>query len=96
MDSNISMGYDESFRCGATSEPTHTVTWLKGGSIIPNDTVKYDIREVDGDMSRERISILTIINTVMADTDDYTCVVSNVHGSQNHSAHLEVQGMCIL
>lgn len=93
VDSNILMGYDGSFRCGATSEPFHSVTWLKGlTTTITNDTVKYVISEVYDDLSREKVSVLTIMDTVMADTDDYTCIVSNVHGTQNHSAHLEVQG----
>ena len=86
MDSNASL------TCGATSEPTHTVQWLKGGEEIGNDGIKYTISQMDGVEEREKVSVLTILYASMSDTGDYTCNVSNVHGSQSHTTNVEVQG----
>ena len=49
-----------------------------------------------GLMERETVSILIVYDAIMNDTDDYACVVTNVHGSQKHTAHLEVQGCYII
>ena len=53
---------------------------------------KFSIIQVEGELERESISTLNILYAQMNDTADYTCIVSNVHGEQNHTAHLEVQG----
>ena len=95
-DTNVLQNHNASLVCGATSEPMHTTQWFKGDSIINGISDKYTIIEMPGLMERETVSILTVYDAVMNDTDDYTCVVTNVHGSQNHTAHLEVQGCYII
>ena len=37
---------------------------------------------------------LTIINTNLVDGQNYTCIVSNVHGTLSATASLTVQGTC--
>ena len=86
------MNSNAQFNCGATSEPSHTVQWQKGGVNITDDNMKYNISQMDGEMDRENVSILTVLYTDMNDTADYTCIVRNIHGGQSHTAHLEVQG----
>ena len=81
-----------SLTCGATSEPAHSVQWLKGEEEIGDDSIKYTISQMNGVEEREKVSILTILYAGMVDTGDYTCNVSNVHGSQSHTASVEVQG----
>ena len=86
------MNNNATLTCGATSEPTHTVKWLKGDTELTDDGTNYIISQMEGERERESVSLLSVLNTMMNDTGDYTCVVTNTHGSQNHTAHLEVQG----
>lgn len=92
MDINVLLNNSATLTCGATSEPPHTVQWLKADTVIMNDDIEYTISRMDGGIDRENVSILTVLYSDMNDTADYTCVVSNIHGVQNHTAHLEVQG----
>lgn len=80
------------FVCSATSEPTHTVEWLVGNTLLDVNSEKYTIKNRPGDLDREFVSTLSVSNTTLDDVGDYTCNVSNIHGSQSATAHLEVQG----
>ena len=40
---------------------------------------------------REYYSVLSISEAMMEETGDYTCLVTNVHGTVNNTAHVEVQ-----
>lgn len=89
-DTNVLEGANAVLVCSATSEPTHTVQWLKDGVQL-SLTEKYSLSSNSGTDEREVVSTLVVINATMYDTGNYTCQVSNIHGSQSATAHLEVQ-----
>ena len=90
-DINVLEGNDAILTCNATSEPTHIVQWLKDGMPL-NLTEKYSVSNFSqGIDEREVISTLIVFNSNMLDTGNYTCEVSNIHGNQSATAHVEVQ-----
>ena len=93
QNSNALQGTDATLSCNATAEPTHNVTWLKNSVAISIGTNSTKLSISTSIHRRSLASILTIRNVSMPDTAIYTCSVTNIHGNQSASAHLEVQGM---
>ena len=78
------MGDDAIFRCVATSEPLHNVSWKFNNVEIINGT-KYVITQVSTSVSELRV--------VDVDADDdgfYMCNVENDHGDDVDEARLTV------
>ena len=98
-DTDILEGNDIVLVCAATSEPTHAVQWLKDGVLI-TPTAKYSINNSTGIDERELVSTLMVFNASMSDMGNYMCNVSNIHGSQTATTHVEVQSesgwFCVL
>ena len=81
------------FPCFPTGEPTPSVTWkFKDVTIDPVNSNKYFI----GLFGDQNYGSLTIYNLEFADNGEYTCVISNEHGSNDDSATLEIQGINII
>ena len=73
-----------------TGEPTPSVTWkFKDVTIDPVNSNKYFI----GLFGDQNYGSLTIYNLEFADNGEYTCVISNEHGSNDNSVTLEIQGI---
>ena len=89
-DTDILEGNNIALVCAATSEPTHAVQWRKDGVPI-TPTAKYSINNTEGTDERELVSTLMVFNASMLDTGNYTCHVSNIHGSQTATTHVKVQ-----
>ena len=86
-------GENVTFVCSATAEPTHTTKWLVGDVLLPNVRSKdYSIDNRPGDLTGEIVSTLTVFNATTDDVGNYTCHVSNIHGNQSATVHLEIQG----
>ena len=88
-------GGNVTLMCEAMSEPPPTIEWLKDGvtvhrSLRISTGLKYSVSLI-GKVNSLR-SILVVFSIETSDTGGYTCQVSNIHGSQSATAHLEVQG----
>lgn len=88
---NVLQFNDAQLRCTVTAEPQPTIQWFFGSQ--PVNLSRYSVGFYNGSQMREYYSVLSINSSMMSDTGDYTCVLANVHGPVNATAHVEVQGM---
>lgn len=58
--------------------------------------MKYTVAFHNHSDLREYSSTLTIHNATIDDIGTYTCVVTNIHGTQNASVYVGVQGKLLL
>lgn len=65
--------------------------WLESSVLLDVNSEKYSIDNSAGDGEREFVSTFMVFNVTMNDTGEYICRVSNIHGQQSATAHLEVQ-----
>ena len=72
-------------QCGFEGVPTPTVVWTRDGNILTNGS--NDITIATGDSS----STLTITTLAANDAGSYTCMVSNILGTDMASSALLVQ-----
>ena len=101
--------------CSASSEPVHSIRWMRGGIVIaqylsPNDQESSVLAFDRLNSTLRNVSVttvdniqlaglgefygqLTIVNTSLSDGQNYTCTVSNVHGTLTATASLTVQGL---
>uniref|UniRef100_A0AAV2LZ82 Basement membrane-specific heparan sulfate proteoglycan core protein n=1 Tax=Knipowitschia caucasica TaxID=637954 RepID=A0AAV2LZ82_KNICA len=85
--------------CRATGSPTPKLTWLKNGGPVPPqaipshgfhqfksnslDVLQRRIGELQARLDRTDIGTLLIPNIRLSDSGAYTCVGSNIHGSNS-------------
>lgn len=102
VNTNKLIGTNFTFNCTAVSLPHHGVQWQHNGDIInSSNRDKYSLSSRSSYLvfSSHWRSLyaynnqLTITNLTYDDAGDYTCIVSNVHGTDNATATLQVQGM---
>ncbi|XP_078247287.1 fibroblast growth factor receptor 2 isoform X5 [Pogona vitticeps] len=72
------------FRCPATGNPIPTMRWLKNGKEFKQE------HRIGGYKVRNQHWSLIMESVVPSDKGNYTCIVENVHGSINHTYHLDV------
>ena len=88
---NVLQFNDAQLRCTVTAEPQPTIQWFFGSQ--PVNLSRHSVGFYNGSQMREYYSVLSINSSLMSDTGEYTCVIANVHGPVNATAHVEVQGM---
>nr|XP_056706328.1 fibroblast growth factor receptor 2 isoform X4 [Euleptes europaea] len=72
------------FRCPATGNPPPTMRWLKNGKEFKQE------HRIGGYKVRNQHWSLIMESVVPSDKGNYTCIVENIHGSINHTYHLDV------
>ncbi|XP_008104985.1 fibroblast growth factor receptor 2 isoform X4 [Anolis carolinensis] len=72
------------FRCPATGNPMPTMRWLKNGKEFKQE------HRIGGYKVRNQHWSLIMESVVPSDKGNYTCIVENIHGSINHTYHLDV------
>uniref|UniRef100_A0A8D0BD01 Fibroblast growth factor receptor n=1 Tax=Salvator merianae TaxID=96440 RepID=A0A8D0BD01_SALMN len=72
------------FRCPATGNPIPTMRWLKNGKEFKQE------HRIGGYKVRNQHWSLIMESVVPSDKGNYTCIVENIHGSINHTYHLDV------
>lgn len=83
VDSNI--GSPVKFECEIEGAPNVTFKWFKSDSEIKQSD-KYRI------ISKLSTSSLELLNPTKADAGEYSCHVSNKHGSDSSTANLKITG----
>lgn len=81
----INVGSNAKFECEIEDAPNVTFKWYKSGLEI-KQSEKYRI------LSRHTNSSLELLNPVKVDSSEYTCKVSNQHGTDSCTATLIVTG----
>lgn len=92
INTNVLQHNDTTLNCTATSEPFSTFTWFHNVNPLNNLMTKYTVAFHNHSDLREYSSTLTVHNATIDDIGTYTCVVTNIHGTQNASVNVEVQG----
>ncbi|XP_010876451.1 fibroblast growth factor receptor 1b [Esox lucius] len=72
------------FRCQATGNPTPTLRWFKNGKEFRRD------QRIGGFKLRDHMWTIIMESVVPSDKGNYTCLVSNKHGSLTHTYQLDV------
>lgn len=73
------------FRCRASGNPRPEIQWLKDGQMWTSDNM--------GNYQDSRLRwTLKIDDLRQEDSGQYTCVVTNIHGTINYTYSLEVVG----
>ncbi|KAM3834286.1 fibroblast growth factor receptor 2 isoform 1-T1 [Vipera latastei] len=72
------------FRCPAAGNPLPTMRWLKNGKEFKQE------HRIGGYKVRNQHWSLIMESVVPSDKGNYTCIVENIHGSINHTYHLDV------
>ncbi|XP_013377196.1 PREDICTED: hemicentin-1 isoform X3 [Chinchilla lanigera] len=78
----IQVGHQVDIPCNAQGSPLPVVTWFKGGQTILTDGVQHS-SDPDGTLS--------INQAVLSDAGIYTCVATNIAGSDETEITLHVQ-----
>lgn len=81
----INVGNAVKFECEVEEAPEVSFTWFKDGHQV-HEGHKYTI------INRSRTSCLQILQPIKEDSGEYTCKVSNQHGTDECSAPLIVTG----
>lgn len=78
-------------RCEADGDKPLDITWrFKNGQIIgKNYDSRYEVKR--NEMSKGATSELTILQTVLSDRGEYSCVATNQFGHDHSVIHLQVQ-----
>uniref|UniRef100_A0A1I8NL39 Fibronectin type III n=1 Tax=Musca domestica TaxID=7370 RepID=A0A1I8NL39_MUSDO len=77
-------------RCEADGDQPLDVSWrAKANRIDPSFDVRYHVK--DSPLSRGVVSELTILQTILSDRGEYTCIASNAYGHDRAVIHLQVQ-----
>lgn len=84
----INVGNAVKFECEVDEAPEVSFAWYKDGHQV-HEGHKYTI------ISRSRTSCLQIPQPIKEDSGEYTCKVSNQHGSDQCSAPLTVTGKSV-
>ena len=92
MSENVLNGLNAVLNCTTTGEPQPSIQWYMGNNTLINQSSKYSELTSANASNREYKSTLTILNTTLNDSSDYSCVATNIHGQVIRTAHVEVQG----
>lgn len=79
----VQVGQRADILCNAQGTPLPVITWLKGGSAMLVDGVQH-VSNSDG--------MLSIEQAMLSDAGIYTCVATNIAGSDETEITLHVQG----
>lgn len=79
----VQIGQRVDIACSAQGTPLPVITWLKGGSAVLGDGAQR-VSHPDGTLSISR--------AVPSDAGVYTCVATNIAGSDDAEIALHVQG----
>lgn len=79
----VQVGQRVDIPCSAQGTPLPVITWFKGGGAVLVDGLQH-IRHPDGTLS--------IKQAVLSDAGIYTCVATNIAGSDETEITLHVQG----
>jgi len=81
----INIGGQAKFECKIDDAPSVTFKWYKSGIEI-KQSEKFRI------LSSHSVSSLELLNPIKADSNEYTCKASNLHGTDSCTAMLTVTG----
>uniref|UniRef100_A0A1I8PJY9 Down syndrome cell adhesion molecule-like protein Dscam2 n=1 Tax=Stomoxys calcitrans TaxID=35570 RepID=A0A1I8PJY9_STOCA len=77
-------------RCEADGDQPLDVSWrARANRIDPSFDVRYHVK--DSALSRGVVSELSILQTILSDRGEYTCIASNAYGHDRAVIHLQVQ-----
>ncbi|KAI9578570.1 hypothetical protein GQX74_009144 [Glossina fuscipes] len=77
-------------RCEADGDQPLDISWRgKSNRIDPSFDVRYHIK--DSPLSRGVVSELTILQTILSDRGEYSCIASNTYGHDRGIIYLQVQ-----
>lgn len=77
-------------RCEADGDLPLDVFWRsKANRIDPSFDIRYHIK--DSSLSHGMVSELTILQTILSDRGEYTCMASNSYGHDRAVVQLQVQ-----
>uniref|UniRef100_A0A1A9WXF2 Down syndrome cell adhesion molecule n=1 Tax=Glossina brevipalpis TaxID=37001 RepID=A0A1A9WXF2_9MUSC len=77
-------------RCEADGDQPLDISWRgKSNRIDPSFDVRYHIK--DSPLSRGVVSELTILQTILSDRGEYSCIASNTYGHDRGVIYLQVQ-----
>ncbi|ALC39172.1 Dscam2, partial [Drosophila busckii] len=77
-------------RCEANGDQPLEISWRsKANRIDPSYDIRYHIK--NSPLARSVSSELTILQTVLTDRGEYTCIASNAYGRDRSVIHVQVQ-----
>ncbi|XP_030245645.1 Down syndrome cell adhesion molecule-like protein Dscam2 isoform X2 [Drosophila navojoa] len=87
---SIRRGERITLRCEATGDQPLQISWRsKANRIDPSYDIRYHIK--NSPLARGVSSELTILQTVLTDRGEYTCIASNAYGRDRSVIHVQVQ-----
>lgn len=89
---SVRRGERISLRCEADGDKPLDITWrFKNGQIIGKTyDGRYEIKK-NNDLTKGALSELTILQTILSDRGEYTCVATNTFGHDHSVINLQVQ-----
>lgn len=79
----VQVGQRVDLPCSAQGTPLPVITWFKGGSAVLTDRLQH-ISHPDGTLGIKQV--------MLSDAGVYTCVATNIAGSDETEITLHVQG----
>ena len=88
---SVRRGERVTLRCEADGDKPLDITWrFKNGQIIGKTyDIRYEVKK--NDLSKGVLSELTILQTMLSDRGEYSCVATNQYGHDHSLIHLQVQ-----
>lgn len=88
---SVRRGERVTLRCEADGDKPLDITWrFKNGQIIGKAyDIRYEVKK--NDLSKGVLSELTILQTMLSDRGEYSCVATNQYGHDHTLVHLQVQ-----
>lgn len=87
---SVRRGDRVTLRCEADGDQPLNITWrAKANHIDPSYDIRYHIK--DSPLSRGSVSEMTILQTILNDRGEYTCIATNNYGHDRAVIHLQVQ-----
>ncbi|XP_039950916.1 Down syndrome cell adhesion molecule-like protein Dscam2 isoform X9 [Bactrocera tryoni] len=87
---SVRRGDRVTLRCEADGDQPLNITWrAKANHIDPSYDIRYHIK--DSPLSRGTVSEMTILQTILNDRGEYTCIATNNYGHDRAVIHLQVQ-----
>lgn len=88
---SVRRGERITLRCEADGDKPLEITWrFKNGQIIGKSyDARYEVKK--NDLSKGAMSELTILQSILSDRGEYTCVATNTFGHDHSGLHLQVQ-----
>lgn len=87
---SIRRGERVTLRCEANGDQPLEISWRsKASRIDPSYDIRYHIK--NSPLARGVSSELTILQTVLTDRGEYTCIANNAYGRDRSVIHVQVQ-----